>query len=182
MSIVPSPGQMGPGSGSISGALIRHPTLFKGLGMGPALSGLGVGIYLADLNRSRQEGFGSDVQAYRAAVADRVAAQIASTFSTLVMSAHNEQTLDLSSSSGGGGPGGLPNLHQPPPSIEEAGEIISNPPVVVDSKPSRKVSRGKKPKRCPKGKRWSRRLRRCVDAKLFPPGFVTVRALANEWQ
>jgi len=87
-----------------------------------------------------------------------------------------------SDSSGGGGPGGLPNLHRPPPSIEEAGEILSNPPMVVDSKPSRKGSSSKKPKRCPKGKRWSRRLKRCVDAKLFPPGFVTVRALANEYQ
>ena len=37
------------------------------------------------------------------------------------------------SSSGVGGPGELPNLHRPPPSIEEAGEILSNPPIVSDS-------------------------------------------------
>jgi len=84
-----------------------------------------------------------------------------------------------SQSSGGGGPGGLPNLHQPPPSIEETGEFLSNPPMAggKTGSPSRKSR-----KRCPKGKRWSRRLKRCVDAKLFPPGFVTVRALANDWQ
>jgi len=54
----------------------------------------------------------------------------------------------------------------------------------VASIPSSSTSKksGKRRKRCPKGKRWSRRLKRCVDAKLFPPGFVTVRALANEWQ
>ena len=33
------------------------------------------------------------------------------------------------SSSGGGGPGEIPNLHRPPPSIEETGEILSNPPM-----------------------------------------------------
>ncbi len=37
------------------------------------------------------------------------------------------------SSSGGGGPGEIPKLHRPPPSIEEAGEILSNPGVVSDS-------------------------------------------------
>ena len=34
-----------------------------------------------------------------------------------------------SPSSGGGGPGELPKLRRPPPSIEEAGEILSNPPM-----------------------------------------------------
>jgi len=84
-----------------------------------------------------------------------------------------------SPSSGVGGPGEIPNLHRSPPSIEETGEILSNPPMAggKTGSPSRKSR-----KRCPKGKRWSRRLKRCVDAKLFPPGFVTVRALANGWQ
>jgi len=77
-------------------------------------------------------------------------------------------------SSGVGGPGEIPNLHRPPLSMKETGEIISNPSVVNGSKPSRKVSSRVKPKRCPKGERWSWRLRRCVDAKLFPPGFTTV--------
>ncbi len=37
------------------------------------------------------------------------------------------------SSGGGGGPPVIPNLHRPPPSIEETGEILSNPDVVSDS-------------------------------------------------
>ena len=37
-------------------------------------------------------------------------------------------------SSGGGGPGELPNIHRPPPSIEETGEILSNPPLVDELK------------------------------------------------
>jgi len=163
---------MGPGAGSISGALIRHPTLFRGLGMGPALSGLGFGIYLADLARARSEGFGNDVQAYRNAVADRIATQIVIPFSTLIMSVHNEQTLDLPSS-GGGGPGGLPNLHQPPPSIEETGEILSNPSIAgevrSDFSPTKPTSR----ERCPfhrhrnprtGGNTWSKGVKgpRCV--------------------
>jgi len=162
MSIVPSPGQMGPGAGSISGALIRHPTLFKGLGMGPALSGLGLGIYLADLGRARSEGFGNDVQAYRNAVADRIATQIVIPFSTLVMSVHNEQTLDLSS--GGGGPGESPISTDVPPSIEETGEILSNPSIVGEvpssPRPSTSKKAGKRRESCPPGYRWNGR--RCV--------------------
>jgi hypothetical protein len=46
-------------------------------------------------------------------------------------------------SSGGGGPGEIPNLHQPPPSIEETGEILSNPPIAgeVPSSPKRSAHR-----------------------------------------
>jgi len=36
-------------------------------------------------------------------------------------------------SSGGGGPGEIPNLHRPPLSMKETGEILSNPGVVSDS-------------------------------------------------
>jgi len=35
---------------------------------------------------------------------------------------------------GGGGPPVIPNLHRPPPSIEETGEILSNPPLVNELK------------------------------------------------
>jgi hypothetical protein len=69
-----------------------------------------------------------------------------------------------SQSSGGGGPGGLPNLHQPPPSIEETGEILSNPPIAgeVPSSPrsSSSSKTGKRRKSCPPGYRWNGR--RCV--------------------
>jgi len=69
-----------------------------------------------------------------------------------------------SPSSGGGGPGELPNLHQPPPSIEETGEILSNPSIMgeVPSSPRRSTSKkaGKRRKSCPPGYRWNGR--RCV--------------------
>ena len=65
---------------------------------------------------------------------------------------------------GGGGPGGIPNLHRPPSSIEETGKLISNPPMVGDvpSSPSSSSSRksGKRRKPCPPGYRWNGR--RCV--------------------
>ena len=68
------------------------------------------------------------------------------------------------SSSGGGGPGEIPNLHRPPPSIEETGEILSNPPIAgeVPSSPRRSSSMraGKRRKSCPPGYRWDGR--RCV--------------------
>ncbi len=89
------------------------------------------------------------------------------------------------SSGGGGGPPVIPNLRRPPPSFEETGEILSNPGIAVEVPSSPRVTTSKKsrkPKRCPSGKRWSKRLRMCVDAKLFPPGFVSYRALANDWQ
>ncbi len=68
------------------------------------------------------------------------------------------------SSSGGGGPGEIPNLHRPPPSIEETGEILSNPGIMVEvpSSPRRSSSKkaGKRRKSCPPGYRWNGR--RCV--------------------
>jgi len=168
MSIIPSPGQMGPGTGliSIGTGLMKHPTLFKGLGMGPALSGLGMGIYLADLQSARRHGFGNDVQAYRDAQADWIWARYVTPAILTIMKSWNEQTLEVST--GGGGPGGLPNLHQSPlPSIEEAGEILANPSVMgeVSSSPrpsTSKKGRKKKRKACPPGYRWSRRAKRCL--------------------
>ncbi len=72
-----------------------------------------------------------------------------------------------SPSSGGGGPGGIPNLHRPPLSMKETGEILSNPGIAgeVTSSPRRstsKKSRKKKRKACPPGYRWSRRAKRCL--------------------
>jgi hypothetical protein len=68
------------------------------------------------------------------------------------------------SSSGGGGPGEIPNLHRYPPSIEETGEILSNPSIVgeVPSSPrsSSSSKTGKRRKSCPPGYRWNGR--RCV--------------------
>ncbi len=67
-------------------------------------------------------------------------------------------------SSGGGGPGEIPNLHRPPPSIEETGEILSNPSIAgeVPSSPRRSSTKkaGKRRKSCPPGYRWNGR--RCV--------------------
>jgi len=69
-----------------------------------------------------------------------------------------------SPSSGGGGPGEIPNLHRPPPSIEETGELLSNPPIVGEEvrapRPSSSKKAGKRRKSCPPGYRWNGR--RCV--------------------
>ncbi len=164
MSIVPSPGQMGPGTGLIrlGTGLMKHPTLFKGLWMGPALTGLGMGIYLADLQRARREGFGDDVQAYRFAIADKITTRFVTPFASLLASVWNEQTLEVSS--GGGGPGESPISTVVPPSIEETGEILSNPGIAVEvpssPRPSTSRKAGKRRKSCPPGYRWNGR--RCV--------------------
>jgi len=50
---------------------------------------------------------------------------------------------------GGGGPGGIPNLHRPPPSIEETGKLISNPPMVGDVSSSSKNGALSARVRCP---------------------------------
>lgn len=155
MSIVPSPGQMGPGTGSIGSVLMKHPTLFKGLGMGPALMGLGVGITIADLRRSQKYGFGWDVQAFRAEKADQLMTHIMIPV-----------ILRILPSSGGGGPGESPISTVVPPSIEESGEILSNPGIAVEvpSSPRRSISkksRKLKEKRCPPGYYWSRTRQRC---------------------
>lgn len=71
-----------------------------------------------------------------------------------------------SPSSGVGGPGEIPNLHRPPPSIEETGKLISNPPMVGDVPSSPRTTSssttlsGKRRKSCPPGYRWNGR--RCV--------------------
>jgi len=69
-----------------------------------------------------------------------------------------------SPSSGGGGPGEIPNLHRPPPSIEETGEILSNPSIMGEvpssPRPSTSKKAGKRRKSCPPGYRWNGR--RCV--------------------
>ncbi len=70
------------------------------------------------------------------------------------------------SSAGGGGPGEIPNLHRPPPSIEEAGEILSNPGIMVEvpSSPRRSTSKRSRKviSKCPKGQYWDPQLRICV--------------------
>jgi hypothetical protein len=164
MSIVPSPGQMGPGTGSVGAVLMKHPTLFKGLGMGPALSGLGIGIYLGDLSRARYLGFGNDVQAYRENVSDKFWAQTLIPVTSLIVRAHHELIGIASISPGGGGPGDSPISTVTPPSIEETGEILSNSSIVgeVPSSPrsSSSSKTGKRRKSCPPGYRWNGR--RCV--------------------
>ena len=156
MSIVPSPGQMGPGTGSIGSVLMKHPTLFKGLGMGPALMGLGVGITIADLQRTQKHGLGWDVKAFR----DKKADQLMTHIMIPVI-------LRILPSSGGGGPGESPISTVVPPSIEETGEILSDPGIMVEvpsspssNRPSSGSISGKRRKSCPPGYRWNGR--RCV--------------------
>ncbi len=70
------------------------------------------------------------------------------------------------SSAGGGGPGEIPNLHRPPPSIEEAGEILTSAgqikPTWVPPSKTKSPSRFKKAKYCPPGYYWSRSRRKCL--------------------
>lgn len=75
-------------------------------------------------------------------------------------------------SSGVGGPGEIPNLHRPPPSIEETGKLISNPPMAGDvpSSPSSSSTSKKSGKRCPPGYTWSKTKRKCVRVWSFPGG------------
>ena len=66
-----------------------------------------------------------------------------------------------SPSSGGGGPGELPTSTTPPPSIEETGGFIVDPPLVRDSsKPS--TVKSKTRKRCPTGMVWSPFHKKCI--------------------
>jgi len=80
---------------------------------------------------------------------------------------------ELTGSTGGGGPGELPNLHRPPPSIEETGEILSYPgfAVEVPSSPRRSTSKkaGKR-RKCPKGWHWSKHYNTCVRTAGFWKG------------
>jgi len=70
-----------------------------------------------------------------------------------------------SPSSGGGGPGEIPNLHHPPPSIEETGEILSNPPIAGEvpssTRPTRAKKAGPRPK-CREGYFWHVKRGKCV--------------------
>ena len=73
------------------------------------------------------------------------------------------------SSGGGGGPPVIPNLHRPPPSIEEAGEILSNPSIAVEvpSSPRRSTSkRSRKRRKCPEGHYWHAGRKKCVRIRL----------------
>ena len=71
-----------------------------------------------------------------------------------------------SPSSGVGGPGEIPNLRRPPPSIEEAGEILTPAgqikPTWVPPSKTKSPSRFKKAKYCPRGYYWSRSRRKCL--------------------
>ena len=83
----------------------------------------------------------------------------------------------IDDSPGGGGPGQSLTSTNSPPSVEEVGALLMEISKTgrgygFDITKSRK-SNGKR-RRCPRGMRWSRRLRRCVDRKMFPPGFTTI--------
>ena len=61
-----------------------------------------------------------------------------------------------SSSPGGGGPGHSLTSTNPPPSVEEAGRIISRGyPMKGGRSESKKASRGRSRKSCPSGYRWN---------------------------
>ena len=74
------------------------------------------------------------------------------------------------SSPGGGGPGLPPISTDPPPSIEETGGFIVDPPLVGASGTDEWFeSHGysRRGKRCPPGFHWSKRLRKCVKNTRF---------------
>ncbi len=67
-------------------------------------------------------------------------------------------------SSGGGEPGGIPKLHHPPLSMEQTGEILSNPGILVEapSSPRRSTSKKSRKRQCPKGYLRDPRSGKCV--------------------
>jgi hypothetical protein len=164
MSIVPSPGQMGPGTGSIS----------IGLSVSDPITTLSwkdyiLGLWLGGRGPITENPF-LELPTFRDALEEDLRSQRPTLdFSHVINPSYRRPSFDLFSSSGGGGPGELPNLHRPLPSIEETGELLSNPPIVgeVPSSPSTyslKSTRTRKKKRkaCPPGYRWSRRAKRCL--------------------
>jgi len=161
MSIVPTPGQMGPGTGSIS----------IGLSVSDPITTLSwkdyiLGLWLGGRGPITENPF-LEIPTFRDALEEDLLSQRPTLDFSHVFNPSYPRPSFLSPFSGGGGPGGLPNLHRPPPSIEEAGEILSNPTVVVEvpSSPRRSTSnksRKKKRKACPPGYRWSRRAKRCL--------------------
>ena len=130
--------------------LIRHPQLFKGLYMGPALIGLSGMLYIADLQRARRGGFGNDVRAYRDDMADR---HIAELYSYVV------PIVSFITRPGGGGPGQSLTSTDPPPSIEATGAILEQ--LGKPGGPARLSKQGSRPRRkCKPGYRWNGH--RCV--------------------
>jgi len=75
-----------------------------------------------------------------------------------------------SPSSGVGGPGEIPNLHRPPPSIEETGKLISNPPMVGDVSSSSKNGALSSRVRCP----YHWRYRGRTDSRGWDRGYWTL--------
>ncbi len=74
-----------------------------------------------------------------------------------------------SPSSGVGGTGEIPNLHRPPISMKEAGEILSNSPIAVEVPSSPRPStskKGRKRRKCPEGHYWHAGRKKCVRIRM----------------
>ncbi len=158
MSIVPSPGQMGPGTGSISiGLSVSDPVTTL------SWKDYILGLWLGGRGPITENPF-LEIPTFRDALEEDLLSQRPTLDFSHVINPSYPRPSFLSPSSGGGGPGGLPNLHLPPPSIEETGEILSNPSIMgeVLSSPRRSTSKkaGKRRKSCPPGYRWNGH--RCV--------------------
>jgi len=132
---------------------MRHPWLFKGLYMGPALvSGFSGLVYLADHQQAKK--YDLSVSEYRTLMGDKIG--LGPLFPALLKSL-------TFVSSGGGGPGESLTSTDSPPGLQQQGQPV---PVVV---PAASISAhgggrsGAKPrsrKRCPPGYRWDGK--RCV--------------------
>lgn len=113
MSIVPWAGPVGGGT-----ALIRHPQLFKGLWMGPAIaSGFSGLVYLHDYQQAKK--YDLTVSDYRTAISDRMW--------TSLLFPYLFESMTLVSS-GGGGSGESPTSTDSPPGLHQQGQPV---PVVV---------------------------------------------------
>jgi hypothetical protein len=151
VSITSGTGPVGGGTG-----LIRHPQLFKGLWMGPALAtGFSGLVYLADYQQAKK--YDMSVADYRTAIADKLS------FGFLFPLLFESLTL---SSSGGGGPGESLTSTDTPPALHRQGQPV---PVVVpaasNSAHGGRRSGAKARKKCPRGFRWSPENRRCVPKR-----------------
>ena len=140
---------------------MRHPWLFKGLYMGPALvSGFTGLVYLAD--RQRAKHYDMNVPEFRDAQFD--------IYRPRLLWALLFEQMSRSVSSGGGGPGESPISTDPPPALHQQGQPV---PVVVpaasNSAHGGRRSGSKPRKRCPPGYRWSFRHKKCMRAdRLYP--------------
>ena len=147
-------------------ALMRHPWLFRGLYMAPALTGLGFMITLSD--KQQAEKYGMGLREYRDRTAELLLTKPGMIVSNILLSTSSPSpSIQVEGSSShdlvqNGGPPAL-MLPSGSPSSEANGSATSS--AGGDSAHGRSSAgvRGRRRHRCPKGHRWNGR--RCVPIR-----------------